>query len=380
MNSIARTECAICNNIIEKIFDLEHVPITLSCSASLENYNYAKLSFSKCKICNTIQLNKLIPLNILYEKSHNFTSVGKIWSEYFKCLVDKLQTNITDKNILEIGCPSGKLAMNNNNYNKWYIVDFNKNDSIKFNDKIHFIQGCFDKNFEINERIDVITHSHLFEHIYEPNDFLKKCYELLVDDGEMIFGIPNMKYLADNDLCLFLGIFFEHTIFMNKENVIYLLKKHGFEIVEIIDYLNHSTIYHVKKTKQLNTLLNIAHSDELHITDYFQKFMSGINKYKLFIDDCNLIICNTNKPVYIFAASYNTQILLSMGIEIKYLKGILDNAKDKQNTYLYGFELLVYNPDVIINNDSIVILKNSFYGDEIKEQLLTLNPRTQILM
>ena len=69
-----------------------------------------------------------------------------------------------------------------------------------------------------------------------------------------------------------------------------------------------------------------------------------------------------------------------MGIEIKYLKGILDNAKDKQNTYLYGFELLIYSPDVIINNDSIVILKNSFYGDEIKEQLLTLNPRTQILM
>ena len=135
----------------------------------------------------------------------------------------------------------------------------------------------------------------------------------------MIFGIPKMKYLADNDLCLFLGIFFEHTIFMNKENVIYLLKKHGFEIVEIIDYLNHSTIYHVKKIKQLNTLLDIAHSDELQITDYFEKFMTGINKYKLFIDDCNLIICNTNKPVYIFAASYNTQILLSMGIEIKYL-------------------------------------------------------------
>ncbi len=56
MNSILREECAICNNIIEKIFDLEHIPITLSCSASLEKYNYAKFSFSKCKTCNTIQL------------------------------------------------------------------------------------------------------------------------------------------------------------------------------------------------------------------------------------------------------------------------------------------------------------------------------------
>ena len=380
MNYIIREECAVCSNFIEKIFDLENIPVTLSCSSSLEKYNYATLSFSKCIKCNTIQLNKLIPLNILYEKSHNFTSFGKIWNDYFTCLVDKLQPNITNKNILEIGCPSGKLAMNNINYNKWYIVDLNKNDSIKFNDKIHFIQGCFDKNFEINEKVDIITHSHLFEHIYEPNDFLKKCYELLVDDGEMIFGIPNMQYLADNDLCLFMGIFFEHTIFMNKKNVIYLLKKHSFEIVEIIDYLNHSTIYHVKKTKQLNIVLNVAHSYELQITDYFEKFMTCINKYKLFIDYCNSIICSTNKPVYIFAASYNTQMILSMGIEIKNLKGILDNAKDKQNKYLYGFELLIYSPDVLINNDSIVILKNSFYGNEIKEQLLNLNSKTQIFM
>ena len=378
MNSIIREECAVCNNIIEQFFDLENIPITLSCSVSLEKYNRATLSYSKCTKCNTIQLNKLIPLNILYEKSHNFTSVGKLWNDYFKCIVDKLQTNIIDKNVFEIGCPSGKLAMNSINYSKWYIVDLNKNDCIKFNNKIHFIQACFDKNFEINDRIDIITHSHLFEHIYDPNEFLQKCYELLVDEGEMIFGIPNMQHLADNDLCLFLGIFFEHTIFMNKENVIYLLKKHGFEIVDIIDYVNHSTIYHVKKIKQWN--MNNVNSNELQIIDYSEQFMNGINKYKLFIDDCNSIICNTNKPVYIFSASYNTQIILSMGLEIKYLQGILDNAKDKQNKYLYGFDLLIYSPDVIINIDCIIILKNSVYCDEIKEQLLKLNPRTQILI
>jgi predicted SAM-dependent methyltransferase len=380
MNSITniiREECVICNKDIEKFFNLENVPITLNCCSSLENFNYETLSFSQCKTCNTIQLNTLIPLDILYGKSHNYNSFGKTWEGYFNLLTHKINKIINSRNVLEIGCPSGKLALNSEKYNKWYIVEPNKNNSVQFNDKIVFIETFFDSNFQINTKIDVIIHSHLFEHIYEPNIFLKKCYELLGDDGEMIFGIPNMQYLSDHDLCLFQGVFFEHTIFMNKENVTYLLNKNGFEIIEIIDYTNHSSIYHVKKH---TTISKDFANTEFTITNNFDKFMNCVEKYNLFIRDCNSIISKTDKPVYIFGASYNSQFLLTMGIKIERLTGILDNSKDKQNKYLYGFNLLIYNPELIKNEDCIVILKNSYYVTEIKEQLLNLNRRTQILM
>ena len=29
---------------------------------------------------------------------------------------------ISNKNVLEVGCPSGKLALSHDNYKKWYIV------------------------------------------------------------------------------------------------------------------------------------------------------------------------------------------------------------------------------------------------------------------
>jgi 2-polyprenyl-3-methyl-5-hydroxy-6-metoxy-1,4-benzoquinol methylase len=341
----------------------------------IETYDFANLNFSQCEKCNTIQLANLIPLNILYNKSHNLTSFGKLWEGYFNVLIEKIQTNIDKKNILEVGCPSGKIALNCKNYNKWYIVEPNKNDSIKFNDKIYFIQKFFDSNFTINDNIDMIIHSHLLEHIYEPDVFLKKCYELLNDEGEMIFGIPNMQYLADNELCLFVGVFFEHTIFMNKENITYLLSKNGFDVLEIIDYVNHSTIYHVKKQK----IIRVCNS-EIKIKNYYNDFIKCIDTYKLFINKCNLIISNTNKPVYIFGASYNTQFLLSMGLDIKYLTGLLDNSIEKQNKYLYGFDLLIYSPEILLYTDCIVIIKNSYYVNEIKDQLLNLNNNTQILM
>jgi len=179
-----------------------------------------------------------MPLDILYAESHNHISVGKMWENYFKLFMHKINHIVKNKNILEIGDPSGKIALKADEYNKWFIVEPNKNPNIAFDKKIFFIESFFDDNFNINEKIDVIIHSHLFEHIYEPNNFLKKCYKVLNNEGDMFFGVPNMQHFTETDACPFLGIFFEHTIFLNKENISYLLNNNNFEIIEIIDFEN----------------------------------------------------------------------------------------------------------------------------------------------
>jgi predicted SAM-dependent methyltransferase len=369
-----RMNCAICNNDLNFIYSLNNIPINLSCVEFEDTYKYDTLSFSQCIKCNTIQLDKLIPLNILYQTSHNITSVGKVWKNYFDLFIEKLQNIIHNKIILEIGCPSGKLATNCDNYNKWYIVEPNKNSNINFSDKIVFIEKFFDNSFNLSDKVDIIVHSHLFEHIYFPNDFLKKCNNLLNDNGEMIFGVPNMQYLVDK--ILFSGMFFEHTIFLNKENITYLLNNNGFEIIEIIDHENHSTIYHTKKN---NNIKNI-NTNNFIIKNYYNDFFNLINEYTYFTDKCNSIINdNSNKDIFIFGASYNTQILLFFGIN-KNIKGILDNCKEKQNKYLYGTKLKIYSPEILINSEnSIVILKNGYYSDEIFIQIRKLNSNIIII-
>lgn len=369
---ISRNCCAVCLGNLLPIYVLQNMPITLSCLSELENYKYSNMSFSQCLKCHTIQLDKLIPLKLLYSKSHNYSSFGKTWAGYFDLFNKKITTIIDCKNILEIGCPSGKIANKHNNYKKWYIVEPNKNNSVSFNEKIIFIEDYFDDNFHLNDQINVIVHSHLFEHIYEPNKFLKKCHNMLSEDGEMFFGVPDMQNIAENNLCLFLGVFFEHTIFLNQQNITYLLKLNGFEIIEIDDYQKHSKLYHVKKS---STCLN----NPLAITNYIENFNNYITECKLYIEKCNLFINKSTKKVYVFGASYNSQFLFSLGINIKCISGILDNCVEKQNKYLYGYNLLVYNPNIIENNDCIVILKNGYYDHEIKEQLIHLNKNVIIL-
>lgn len=371
--SFDRTTCAICNFSLEHIYDTSKIPVILSCVDDISKTDDNIMSFSICKSCNTMQLDKLINLDILYSISHNTTSVGKTWENYFNLFIGKINDRIEDKNILEIGCPSGKLAMRCDNYKNWFIVDPNKNDDIKFKDNIIFVKGFFDDSFNLEDNVDVIIHSHLFEHIYEPNRFLKKCYEVLPADGEMIFGVPNMQNMVDKTL--FVGIFFEHTIFLNKENISYLLNKNGFEIVEIIDYENHSTIYHTKKSTNVRCL------SPLKIDNYKDVFFSVVNDYRNFIDRCNVEI-NNNKAsdIYIFGASYNTQHLLFLGLKREYIKGILDNCKEKQGKYLYGTALKIYDPKELINtNNVIVIVKNGYYAQEVCSQLLSIDNKITII-
>ena len=189
----------------------------------------------------------------------------------------------------------------------------------------------------------------------------------------MIFGVPNMQHIANENLSLFLGIFFEHTIFLNVINITYLLKKNGFKIIDIIDYKNHSTIYHVKKTSNIECVPIIQN------IDYHEQFINTINDFSLYVNHCNNIIKNTNKNVYLFGASYNSQILLTIGLDRNKINGILDNCKDKQNNYLYGYNLLIHDIEIIKNDNCIVILKSGYYSEEIKEQLKTININVEIL-
>jgi len=348
------------------------MPIKLSCIDTPET-NTSNLSFSQCIFCNTIQLDKLIPLNILYSQSHNYTSVGKVWDGYFKLFCDLFTPIVSNKIILEIGDPSGKIANRINGFDKWYIVEPNKNSNIIFKDNIEFIEGFFDSNFKIDKRIDIIAHSHLFEHIYEPNQFLTNCYELLTPSGEMFFGVPNMEHIGTNALCPFLGVFFEHTIFLNKQNITYLLESNGFEIVNIYDYLSHSTIYHAKKINKTNQI------DVVPINNFNNLFTETLHTYTDFITNTNNILISSNLPVYIFGASYNSQIILALGLNQENIYGILDNCVDKHNKYLYGYNLKIFSPCILKDQNSIVVLKNGYYVEEIKSQLLGINSNTIII-
>jgi 2-polyprenyl-3-methyl-5-hydroxy-6-metoxy-1,4-benzoquinol methylase len=366
---VERTECCVCNsNDLAETYEAKNIPIKLSCTYD-KNFLYNELCISQCKKCNTFQLTNLVPLNVLYGDSHNHTSVGKVWENYFHYFIQLITPIVENKNILEIGDPSGKIANRLDNYKKWTIIEPNKNKNITFNEKVEFIESYFDANTNINQKFDCIIHSHFFEHIYEYDSFLIKCHELLTDEGQVFFGVPNMEHIASNGIAPFLGIFFEHTVFLNKENIQYLFNKNGFNLIETYDYLSHSTLYHFKKMEIFHHL-----PEQIKIKNHYDQFFTTLQTYMEFIHKTNSII--STKKKYLFGASYNTQFLLALGL--KDISGIIDNCEEKQNKYFYGYDLLVYPPTVLDSN-SIVIIKNGYYSNEIIVQIRQINDEIEII-
>ncbi|MCW1376584.1 class I SAM-dependent methyltransferase, partial [Campylobacter jejuni] len=81
-----------------------------------------------------------------------------------------------------------------------------------------------------NRSFDTITHSHTFEHIYNPHEFLEEISSALMGGGKMIFSLPNMEKWLENKFTNCLN--FEHTIFLSENILEFLLQKHKFKIIQ----------------------------------------------------------------------------------------------------------------------------------------------------
>ena len=92
--------------------------------------------------------------------------------------------------------------------------------------RCNFIKGFFDDKFIFDREIDTIIHSHVFEHVYYPDEFIKHISNFLEEGQKLIFSIPNMEEMLKRKYTNCLN--FEHTVFITEPYIDYLLSKHGF--------------------------------------------------------------------------------------------------------------------------------------------------------
>ncbi|WP_312845389.1 class I SAM-dependent methyltransferase [Campylobacter sp. MIT 97-5078] len=178
-----RTKCVVSGDENLELLSSEKYPLFCGCTEEVQSEDIiADMNFCISKNSGVIQLQKLIPLNLLYANGHDAGSVGAIWQEHHKQFA-RFVMQYKPKKILEIGGGHGKLALEclkldeNLNYT---ILEPNSNYK---HEKISYIDAFFSKDLVADKNFDTIVHSHTFEHIYNPHEFLEELSSTLTGGG-----------------------------------------------------------------------------------------------------------------------------------------------------------------------------------------------------
>lgn len=373
VNTITRDRCLISNSAdLETLYIFKNFPIYCGCvdaETDVSEDLFSDMIWQKSVATGNIQLKELIPLDILYSRNHNPGSIGKMWIDHHK----RFSTFIKEdsyKNVLEIGGSTGNLFKNFIDEGEdfsWNVLE-PSGVFISEDPRVKVISNYFEEHDFKTNKFDTIVHSHVLEHTYDPMKFISKSSSILEDGGLHYISIPNMEYWLQSGFTN--TLFFEHTFFINLKILECILSLNNF-VIERTIISDHSIFVKSRKDSKVKP------QDRNQYFYFPEKIF--LNYIKNLTDDLeNLNESVGDEECFLFGAHVFSQTLFSMGLKSK-VNCILDNDKNKQGKRLYGTDLIVKDPSIISDYKyPKVILRAGVYTDEIRQQLLSINPNVKV--
>jgi 2-polyprenyl-3-methyl-5-hydroxy-6-metoxy-1,4-benzoquinol methylase len=365
-------------DVILKDSDLEHLytfknfPILMSCTHDNSNEDqFLDLSIHISKKSGVLQLNLLLPLEVIYKESHNSGKIGKTWREHhesFSAFIKSYNPN----GVVEVGGGHGILAAAYGNSILWTILE--PNPTPVENCKAVFVKEFFTKNTDISKfKADTLVHSHVFEHMHDPTDFVSTLQQALSIGQKVIFSVPNMQQMLKRNYTNFLN--FEHTFCLTEEIVEYLMSNAGFKLLSREYFKNDNSIFYA--WERLDNMPDVELPTAYE--KYKSMFLNYVEYHETLIESLNNSI-KSKKNVFLFGGHVFSQYLISFGLNVSNVSAILDNDPSKQNKRLYGTSLTILSPEVLKGLDKpYVILKAGSFTEEIREGILKINSSTIFL-
>jgi len=377
MDTIERTRSVIDQSIeLETLHTLKNFPVFMGCVDHPRQQDLvADQTWDICRSTGVIQLKCLIPLDVLYQEQH-CSVVGDLWFQHHRAFAAFVNA-AAPQAVLELGGAHGtlsKLYCELQPAASWTILE--PNPAPAEDVTARYIAGFFDSNFRADRDYDAVVHSHVFEHMYEPDEFVRTLAHFGSGCVRHIFAVPNIKSWFQRKYTNALN--FEHTVFITEEYIDYLLAKHGLAIERKYHYGDEHSIFYDVVRKPLSN--RTAPPPQLY-AHHKSMFLDYIRYHEQLIQSLNQQMHTGAGDVYLFGAHVFSQYLLAFGLDTSGIVCILDNNPLKHNHRLYGTEMMVRSPEVLRGLVSPrVILKAGSHTEEIRRGILsTINSTTQFL-
>lgn len=371
-----RKHCVVClSPAFNSHKTITQFPIFMGAvETQLKDDIYADQKWASCSNCGCVQLLELVPYEILYQNSHNHFPTGPTWALHNETFVDFISSHIDNsESVLEVGAAHGYIAEKLGYLYpqmKYTIVEPSPG---KFPEKVHLVKGYIEDNLDLINDAHCLIHSHVLEHIYEPRLFFAHTSYRMREGSRLIFSVPNLPKAIELRGANALN--FEHTYMLDESVVEYFAKIHNMNILAKHYFKDHSIFFALEKrgASSAVTLPNLA-----YWSIEFYQFWEEIKEFALSVGQRQQF--EVISPCYIFGAHIFSQVLLWGGVHENGIVGVLDNSPSKQEKRLYGTNLSIFPPNVILKDfKPHVIVLGGYYQSEIERQLREINPTVQII-
>jgi SAM-dependent methyltransferase len=368
MNLIERNNCVVSGREdLELLHRFDRFPVFMGCVDHPASADVcAEMSWWISRSTGSLQLNPLIPIDVLYSQAHGAGSVGELWHRHHSEFANFV-CGFDPGCVLEIGGGHGILAQNCLQRRpdvRWTIVE--PNPTIPTDSKVRVFRKLFDAKFIIDEAVDTVVHSHLLEHIYEPREFMAQLSRSLRQGRKLLFSVPHLQIMLERKYnnC----INFEHTVFLTEPFIEYILQCNGFMVKQKRYFLEDHSIFYA--TVRDDAATSIARLPNEYSRNR-QIYMDYIHFHIDLIKELNSKMLNQHGAIFLFGGHVFAQYLLGFGLDESRIRCILDNDPHKHGRRLYGSNLVVQSPKILRTADNpVVILRAGVYNSEIKEDIL----------
>jgi SAM-dependent methyltransferase len=376
IDPIPRTRCVLCDgDALSPLHAFRDFPVWMGCTdAPPADDPRHDMRWTICEACGTIQLSSLVPLDVLYARSHNSGVVGGLWAAHHRAFADFVLEH-APRAVLEIGGGHGLLSMHCHERDPsidWTILE--PNPTPRPGCRARYVRGFFDRTFHADRPVDTVVHSHLFEHLYAPADFLAELGRVLPPGGRHLFSMPNLPAMLDR--CYTNCINFEHTWFADLPQLEAAFARAGLRIVERRPFLDdHSVFFATERVDPLDVPIPSATAANR------ARWARYVEHHRTLVDALNAQIGAHDGPVHLFGAHVFSQYLFAFGLDEGRIASILDNDPAKQGLRLCGTGRRVDAPRVLEGErDALVILRAGVYNDEIRRDIVgRINPDVRFI-
>lgn len=372
-----------------KFLDYGRMPLVnrfISSKKEFKNEKKYSLDLYYCDNCGLVQIGTIVDPKILFKDYIYFSSTSEAFKLHGKKLAESFMKRFglnSDSLVVEIASNDGCVLESFKRLNIGHLgVEPASNIAKAANDKGIRTENEF-FNFETAKKIrekygpaDVIFGMNVFAHVPEIHDFVRGLKHLLKQKGILAIESPYLTDFIKN--IEFDTVYHEHVNYLSLRAMKNLFAQFNMEVIdaEWQDMHGGSMRYFIANksehliSKNVGKYLLLERESGLDKKETYIKFASNAAKVKNTLLSLLQKLKEDNKKIAGYGASAKGVVLLNYsGIDGKYLDYVVDKSAHKQNKYLPGVHLPVYDPKKLAEDkpDYVLLLAWNF-ADEIMRQ------------